>query len=198
MQSGRNLSCSLNWLATAAKPSPGTGWFAGLGPGGVGVPPLGEIAARVDDQLVEAGHPPATGRVGRAVDRRQPGGGYGGHLRPDDLEVLSRVTAPARLAEVTRLRSAALHWLITTDADLQAAIRAQREMLEAGQTGGLLARQSCGCGSPSPRGAGAAQRSCFERIGKLTGQDMQWEVPGDVSDRFPLEVARQDGCDRAP
>ena len=32
-----------------------------------------------------------------------------------ELELLSTITEPARLAEVTRLRSAAFHWLATTD-----------------------------------------------------------------------------------
>jgi predicted nucleic acid-binding protein len=49
-----------------------------------------------------------------------------------DLELLSRIAKPATLAEVARVRSASFHWLATWDADLQAAIQIQHDMVETG------------------------------------------------------------------
>ncbi len=110
-----------------------------------------------------------------------------------ELELLSRIVESDKLAEVTRLRSAAFHWLATTDEDLHAAIRDHRELLDASQPAACW---------PARLVAAVARRHqvpvlhadpCFERIGKLTGQDMQRGVPEGGTDRGP---ARQDGCNR--
>jgi len=114
-----------------------------------------------------------------------------------DLEVLTRVTAPARLAEVTALHSAAFHWLSTTDADLRAAIRDQRELLEAGQPAACWPARLVAAIARRHQVPVLHKDPCFERIGKLTGQDMQWGIPPGGSDGFSRELARQDGCNRA-
>lgn len=114
-----------------------------------------------------------------------------------DLELFSRITEPAMLAEVARLRSASFHWLATTDADLQAAIQVQRELVETGQSGACW---------PALVIAAVARRHdvpvlhhdrCFDQIAKVAGQNVRWVVPDIDAYGVDLRSGRQHGCDRS-
>lgn len=110
-----------------------------------------------------------------------------------ELELLSRITEPARLVELTRLRSAAFHWLATTDDELHAAIRDQHELLESGQPAACWAARLIAAVARRHQVPVLHADPCFDRIGKLTGQDTQSVVPDGGTGRG---VDRRDGCTR--